>query len=246
MSSTLRRWNIAAGQFFFRYRNGLFPTVFLLITLTLRPSILFHHPTLDKILVLCGVFVAIGGEAFRLATIGLEYIERGGKNGRAYASRLVQKGMYGHTRNPMYVGNSLIAIGMSMATGAPVAYLIVIPFFLFVYQAIVASEEEYLRTRFGDDYSEYCTRVPRFIPSFRNVSPLSDIRYHWKRALRQDLSTLAALLLGLGLLPLWRAYFLRGEAVAKEIVPQTAILTAGVLIFYGVVHSLKKRGRLAD
>ena len=243
----LRRWNIAAGQFFFRYRNSLFPVTFLLLALTMRPKIILPHPSLDTILVLCGALVAIGGEAFRLATIGYEYIERGGKEGRAYATRLVQSGMFAHTRHPMYLGNILIAIGMSMASGSPAAYLTVIPFFLFVYQAIASSEEEYLRGRFGQDYAEYCARVPRFLPSFRSLYRLlSRGRYHWRRALRQDLSTMVALLLGLSLLPIWRAYFLRGLPAARALIPQTLTSTAGVLVFYILLLSLKKRGRLED
>ena len=48
----------------------------------------------------------------------------------------------------MYVGNGLISIGMTMLLGSPMGYLILIPFFLFVYQAIVAAEEAYLRKKF--------------------------------------------------------------------------------------------------
>ena len=50
----------------------------------------------------------------------------------------------GSHANPMYVGNGLIAIGMTMLLGSPMGYLILIPFFLLVYQAIVSSEEAHL------------------------------------------------------------------------------------------------------
>ena len=241
----LRHWNVVLGQFFFRYRNTIFPVIFLLLALTTKPKVILNHATLDRVLVICGAFIAFGGELFRLVTIGYDYIDRGGKDGQAYASRLVQKGMYTHTRNPMYFGNILIAIGVSMVCGSSLAYLIVIPFFLFVYHAIASSEEAYLQRRFGQEYDEYCRRVPRFIPSLRGAYQLfAKTRYNWKRALRQDLSTIVGLLMGLTLIPLWRAYFLQGFAAAKALVLRTLILSLAVLSFYVLVHSLKKRGRL--
>ena len=119
-TAPLQRWNIAVGNFFFKYRNALFPAMFVLVVLTLRPGIMFGNPSLDRLLAACGAVVALAGQLVRLATIGFEYIERGGRDRRVYASRLVQGGVYGLTRNPMYVGNGLIAIGLTMAAGSPV------------------------------------------------------------------------------------------------------------------------------
>ena len=241
----LNRWNIVAGNFFFRYRNTIFPISFALIVLLLRPRVILGHPALDRILVICGIVVALSGELVRLTTIGFEYIERGGKQGKVYASRLVQGGVYSLSRNPMYVGNALIAIGMSMVCGAPASYLIVIPAFLFIYQALVAAEESYLRGRFGREYDDYCARVNRYLPSLRSgLGGFSGMRYNWKQALRQDLSTLVGLLLGLSLFPLWRTFFLQGFDAAKTEALRAFGLALAVLIGYGIVYRLKKQRRL--
>ena len=40
--------NVAVGNFFFQYRNGLFPVIFILAALTLRPSIMFDSPLADR------------------------------------------------------------------------------------------------------------------------------------------------------------------------------------------------------
>ena len=241
----LSRWNIAAGNFFFRYRNTVFPVAFVLIGLLLRPRVILGHPALDRILVACGALIALSGELMRLTTIGFEYIERGGRQGKVYASRLVQGGVYSVSRNPMYVGNALIAIGMSMVCGSPAAYLVVIPTFLYIYQALVSAEEFYLRGRFGREYEAYCARVNRFLPSARSGwGGFAGMRYNWKRALRQDLSTLVGLLLSLSLLPLWRTFFLRGFDAAKAEAPWAAALALLVLLGYGILHRLKKLQRL--
>jgi len=236
----LRQWNIAAGNFFFKHRNNAFPLIFALAVLVMRPRILLDDPTLDRRLIMLGAGVALLGQLVRLTTIGFEYIERGGKEGKVYASRLVDKGVYGVCRNPMYVGNALIAVGMSMVTGSPQAYLVLIPLFVFIYQAIVAAEENYLAPRFGTEYQEYSARVPRWLPAFRNIpQAFTDTRYNWKRSLRQDLSTMTALLLGLILFPLWRVFFLAGIDAAKAAAPRAAVLAGLVLIVYGVLVWMK-------
>lgn len=239
--SRLSAWNIAIGQWFFRYRNAAFPIVFGLIALLLRPRILFGHPVVDRWLVIGGAVLALMGEVVRLLTIGFDYVERGGKEGRVWASRLVQDGLYAHTRNPMYLGNLLIAIGMGMVTGAPAAYLIVIPLFAFIYQAIMAAEEAYLRQKFGTDYVAYCRQVPRLIPSLRGRGhTFAGVEYHWRRAVRKDLSTITGLLLGLMCLPLWRTYVLEGFEAAKAKAPTTLGLVLAVLFLYGLLCHLKK------
>jgi len=159
--ATIGSWNIAIGNFFFRYRNALFPLVFLLSVIVLRPKFLLGNPTVNRFVIILGVALAVFGQVFRLMTIGWEYIHRGGKDGKVYAQRLVQRGMYGITRNPMYVGNALIAVGMALSTCSPVIYGLIIPFFLFVYQAIVSAEEHYLRNKFGAEYEAYRARVNR-------------------------------------------------------------------------------------
>ncbi len=236
----LRQWNIAAGNFFFKHRNNAFPLIFALAVLVMRPRILLDDPTLDRWLTMLGAAVAVLGQTIRLTTIGFEYIERGGKEGKVYASRLVDKGVYGLSRNPMYVGNALIAVGVSMVTGSPQAYLVLIPLFLFIYQAIVAAEEHYLAPRFGTEYQEYSARVPRWLLAFRNIpQAFTDTRYNWKRSLRQELSTITALLLGLILFPLWRLFFIAGVDAAKAMAPRAAALAGLVLVAYGVLVWMK-------
>ena len=234
-------WNIRVGQWFFRYRNAAFPIVFALVVLLLRPRVLFGHPTLDHWLIVSGMAVALVGEAVRLLTIGFDYIERGGKNKQVSASRLVQGGIYAHTRNPMYLGNLLITVGMCMVIGSPAAYVIVIPLFAFIYQAIMVAEETYLHGTFGAEYAAYCRRVPRLLPSLSGLRhTLAGTEYHWRRAIRKDLSTITGLLLGLIGLPIWRTYFLHGVEAAKALMPITLVQMATVLLLYGALVILKR------
>ena len=240
-----QRMTLAVGNYVFRYRNAMFPIIFVLLALWGAPRMLFGNPTVDQWLMRCGVVIALLGETVRLSTIGFQYIERGGKNRRIYASFLANRGMYALTRNPMYLGNILIALGMTMVAGSPIAYTIVLPFFLFVYHAIVVAEEAYLRGQFGEAYARYCADVPRWGLSLRRMrDAFAGMTYDWRRSVRKELSTITGLLTGLILLPVWRTYFLQGFAAAKAQAPTAACLMLLVLAAFAYLSHLKKQRRL--
>ncbi len=241
----MHAWNIAIGNFFFRYRNALFPLIFVVGALTLRPKIMFGSVVLDGILVATGLIIALLGQAVRLITIGFEYIHRGGKDGQVYAGRLVRGGVYGITRNPMYVGNGLIAIGMTMHFGSPLGYIVLIPLFLFVYQAIVSAEEAYLRGKFGAEFDDYEKSVNRYVPALSRVrEAFAGMRYDWRRSIKKDLGTVVGLTIGLIMLPVWRAYFLYGLEATKAAAMRALWLTLGITALYLFLLKLKKSDRL--
>jgi protein-S-isoprenylcysteine O-methyltransferase Ste14 len=241
----LHSWNIAIGNFFFRYRNALFPLIFAIGALTLRPRIMFDSPVVDRFLVLTGMVIALLGQAIRLVTIGFDYIHRGGQDGQVYAGSLVRGGVYGITRNPMYVGNALISIGMTMHFGSPLGYVVVIPLFLFVYQAIVAAEEAYLRNKFGAEYDQYEKSVNRYVPALSRLrEAFTGMRFDWRKSIKKDLGTVVGLTIGLILMPVWRAYFLHGREATEVAAMRALWLTLGVTALYLVLLKLKKTDRL--
>jgi protein-S-isoprenylcysteine O-methyltransferase Ste14 len=91
---------------------------------------------------------------------------------RAAASGTVKKnqelsttGPYAYTRNPLYLGSTLIAAGFALALLSwPVALLLAAGF-AAIYIPVIASEEKFLRGAFPE-FDSYCRNVPRFIPRF--------------------------------------------------------------------------------
>lgn len=89
---------------------------------------------------------------------------------RAAASGTVKKnleltvtGPYAYTRNPLYLGSTLIAAGFALALLSwPVAVLLAAGF-AAIYIPVIASEEQFLRAAFPG-FDAYCRNVPRFIP----------------------------------------------------------------------------------
>lgn len=236
---------LASGNLFFRVRDALFPTLFISLFLFTRPALFLGSESLDRVVVALGAVTALAGELLRLSVIGFAYIKRGGKEGRVYADNLVIEGFYAHTRNPMYVANYLMTVGLGLMYGSPWVYFFVIPFFTYVYLSIVVTEEDYLRGKFGADYDVYCRKVNRFIPDFRGLrQSLEKFSYDWKKVVSKEYGTFFGLFLALDFIPLWKAWWIHGFSARKtEIVIRLLIIPAGFFC-YLLVRQLKKSGKL--
>jgi protein-S-isoprenylcysteine O-methyltransferase Ste14 len=244
-SSSLDSFLIASGNFFFKFRNGLFPLVFVLLFLFTRPTLFLGNPELDRVVMTLGALIALFGQAFRLFVIGYAYIKRGGKDGKVYADDLVVSGLYAHSRNPMYVGNFLIAVGIGIVYGSPWIYFVVIPFFAYVYLSIVKAEEKYLKSKFGTQYDQYMKTVPRFWPNFKGLrQSLAGYKYDWKKVLRKDYGTVFGTLFGLVFICIWKHIHLYGFSERRAEVFQLALLFIPIVAFYGIVRYLKVNKKL--
>lgn len=173
------------GHLLFRYRNALFPVACVLLFL---PG---EDPLPDPMeATLLGGIIALIGQMIRAATIGLRYVVRGGRNRQVYAEDLVVEGIYRHTRNPMYVGNILIAGGLAVASNSWTVIAIALPLSVLMYASIVAAEEGYLRERFGAQFDAYCRDVPRWLPKLGGLgSTLSSMQFRWRRLLLKEYGT---------------------------------------------------------
>jgi protein-S-isoprenylcysteine O-methyltransferase Ste14 len=78
-------------------------------------------------------------------------------------SELTTTGPYAYTRNPLYLGSILIAIGFVLAARNLWIALGAGVMFLIIYLPVIQAEEKYLRSVF-DHYAEYAAHVPRFFP----------------------------------------------------------------------------------
>jgi len=245
MTAFFKRFLLASGQFFFRFRNALFPVVLLVMMVTTRPAQLFGNETLDRFALAAGILLLLGGEAFRLLVIGYAYIRRGGRNREVFANQLVTRGFYCHTRNPMYVGNYCMVLGPVLIYGSLWGYVVVAPLFAYIYLAITNAEEVYLRDKFGAAYEDYARRVNRFIPNLRGLAgSLSEFSYDWRRALVKEYGTFCFTLLSVLILLAWKIAWVYGYEQHKALIESLCAGCVPILIFYGVVRYLKKSNRV--
>ena len=83
------------------------------------------------------------------------------------APSLCTSGPYSRTRNPLYLGNMIIYLGIVLVAGGKHVFTlegIVFLYFTFQYMMIISLEEETLKKLFGDEYISYMENVPRLFP----------------------------------------------------------------------------------
>ncbi|NJD33195.1 MAG: isoprenylcysteine carboxylmethyltransferase family protein [Gammaproteobacteria bacterium] len=194
---------VRLGNVLYRTRLYVFPLACLLVLLP-GPRMLQD----DLVAAAIGFLVALAGQVVRAGTIGLVYIIRGGRNRQVYAEDLVTEGVFGHCRNPMYVGNLLILSGMAITSNCWTTVLVAIPVTALIYRAIVAAEEDFLRRKFGAAFDEYCRKVPRFLPKLAGVrETFASMQFRWRRVIVKEYGTPTAWILvwcGIVAYNLWR------------------------------------------
>jgi protein-S-isoprenylcysteine O-methyltransferase Ste14 len=236
---------ISIGNFFFKYRNFLF--IFLYLALFIpsppifRKSGIGEHYYLFPLII--GLFITISGQLIRGVTIALAYIVRGGSDKKVYAENLVTTGIFNHCRNPLYVGNILMLVGVGILINSLLFLVVFIPLFLFIYQAIVLAEENFLRNKFGQQFDAYCSRVSRWLINFRNISAtISGMYFNGKRWLIKEYNTQTVWLLGIVVILLFRYPQLTdGDTEQRN---KVFIICCVVLaVYYVTIRYCKKSGK---
>jgi protein-S-isoprenylcysteine O-methyltransferase Ste14 len=173
---------VEAGRTCFRRRGLMLPIALLLLAIPSPP--LWPDPALPGLL---GLLIALLGQAIRSLNVGLAYIIRGGKDHRVHAEALVTQGLYAHTRNPMYLGNFFLLVGLALASNRVVFALFAVPLGLAMHWAIVAAEEDFLRAKFPLSFEDYCRRVPRWWPKMRGLAAtVRSLQFDARRVLSQE------------------------------------------------------------
>jgi protein-S-isoprenylcysteine O-methyltransferase Ste14 len=155
-------------------------------------ALFFAEPTSSS-LIWGGVF-ALLGELIRIWASG--HIEK--------TQKLATGGPYAHTRNPLYVGSVLMAIGLLAAARHPVSVTAGAIYLAVFYPVIIREEAAFLRAKFGDAYREWAKHVPIFIPRLTPGGPRETKFQTSRLAANHEWRTVLGLVL-LGAFLVWRA-----------------------------------------
>jgi protein-S-isoprenylcysteine O-methyltransferase Ste14 len=237
---------VKIGNFFFKYRNWIFILFYLALFIPSPPlfSERYFGENYYWLPIIIGLIVTISGQLIRGFTIGLAYIVRGGKEGKPYAEGLVTEGIFNHCRNPLYVGNILMLLGIGILSNSIFYVLVMIPVFIFIYQAIVLAEENFLQNKYGASFNSYSARVNRWIPDLSGIKKtFSSMKFHWKRWIFNEHTTQFIWLNGIIL-----TLFLNYPQLSNYNIGQrnkTLIILLSVLILlYALIRYLKKSGKM--
>jgi len=120
--------------------------------------ILLSHPTWKSLAI---------GAAFVIAGITVRALASGHlkKN-----EELATSGPYTYTRNPLYLGSLILALGFAIAARNWWIAALLLLIFVAIYLPVISAEEEFLRTKFPE-FVQYCAEVPRVIPRLSSPRP---------------------------------------------------------------------------
>ncbi len=163
MIRLLARWRVTLGF------------VFAAIVLWLA------QPTVNSLA--AGGVLALIGESIRLWAAG--HLEK--------SREVTQSGPYRYTRHPLYLGSSLIGIGMAVVANSIIVAVIVLTYLGLTLTAAMKSEEAHLREKFGDAYDAYAEkRAPRVERVFSLRRAIYNREHHTIAGLASGLVILAA------------------------------------------------------
>ncbi|MXY99327.1 isoprenylcysteine carboxylmethyltransferase family protein [Candidatus Poribacteria bacterium] len=144
------------------------------------------------------VFIAIG-EFLRVWAVGYAGASTRARTLGA-ARDLVTTGPYSYVRNPLYLGNFLLSLGVCLLSNVYWLVAVLIVGYFCQYLPIIALEEAYLLESCGSLYQRYREQVPRFVPKFRPYPEPSDHDFSFARALKSEKRTLTAIVCVVGLI----------------------------------------------
>lgn len=92
-----------------------------------------------------GAAIALLGEAIRIWAAG--HLEKG--------REVTMSGPYRYVRHPLYLGSTVMAVGLAVAVRHPLAWVIALLYVLIMMGSAIRSEEAFLRRQFGPTYDDY-------------------------------------------------------------------------------------------
>jgi hypothetical protein len=121
--------------------------------------------------------------------------------------KLAATGPYAYTRNPLYLGSSLLGAGFALASHSWLSTALLAAYLLVFYPMVMRREEKELEQLYGSEFLAYAARVPAFWPRLPAKSTAGQ-RFSWalyrrNREYEAAIGSVLAVVLLWGLM-LWR------------------------------------------
>ena len=136
---------------------------------------------------------------------------------RGYAAGYLRKhkqlaisGPYAFTRNPLYLGSVLLAMGFSVASHSWISTLLLAIYLAIFYPVVIRREQAELKTLYGAAFVEYASQVPAFWPRLSPARAPTE-RFSWP-LYRKNREYEAAIGLAVAMAILWILTLWRGGA----------------------------------
>ena len=187
---------VSTGYWLFRWRS-YFPIILVLFFIPVMKDygyVLGSREMTTNWGIFC-LTISLIGLLFRILVVGHTPQNTSGRNTREQIADVLNKtGWYSVVRHPLYLGNYLMGLGISLFPFnwcLPVVYSFS---FAIYYERIMLAEEDFLEEKFGDDFEKWSKGTPSFFPKFSKWDgPL--LEFSLKNILRREYSSFFALIL---------------------------------------------------
>lgn len=190
------------GNWLFRWRSylPLVLTGFFLVAIKTTPASEINSNPLFEFMCL---LVSCSGLALRMYAVGCAPRGTSGRNvSEQRAETINQTGIYSLVRHPLYLGNFIIWIGLSLFTGAWWLVLVTAASCWLYYEKMMFAEEEFLRRKFGDKFLIWAEQTPLFFPESLGDWVAPKLPFSLKNAVRREYSGFNAIICVLCLIKL--------------------------------------------
>ena len=180
---------IRHGHSMFRWRSYI-PLLFIgPLLLAFRESAHIEAMVGDAaedVWVLFCFILSLSGLALRAFTVGFVPAGTSGRNAKQQRAEVLNTtGLYSIVRNPLYLANFIIILGVLLSI--KVWWLVALAslvFFVYM-ERIILTEESFLLGKFGKTYSDWCEKTPVILPNFKLWKP-STMTFSMKTVLRRE------------------------------------------------------------
>lgn len=232
------------GNWFFRWRSYLPLLLLGLFLLACKDfTYLTSQKNLNRLWELGCLGIASCGLLLRIMTVG--YVPRGtsGRNTRKQVAEVLNTtGMYSVVRHPLYIGNFIMWLGISLFFHLWWFTLLIALIFWVYYEKIMYAEEAFLERKFGEQFLAWAEKTPLFIPNF-SLWQAPEMEFSFRSALKREYASffaMIAIFTGLQVLSsLWVEKTLSLD-------PMWTFIFLGSLGFYLIVRFLKKKTHVLD
>lgn len=239
---SLQKLSTKNGAWLFRWRSYLPLALFPIIVPAFYDfSYPFNSDAADFVWEMFAFSISLTGLLIRVYTVGFVPEGTSVRETRSQrADALNTTGMYSMTRNPLYLGNFFMMLGITLFFREWWCSLIYVLAFWLYYERIIMAEEAFLKSAFGERFEAYLEQTPAFFPKFGLWQPPA-LPFSLRTAVRREYSGFFAIIAAFTLLEFVGDYIVAGTVVFDRI---WAMIFVFGLVVYLTLRTLKKKTKL--
>ena len=231
------------GASLFKYRGQIPILLFIIAFPLIEKTSLYHSLSLINLdIIQCtAVLISLIGIILRFYTIAETPDGTSGRNrNQQIADHLNKTGIYSIVRNPLYLANFIIWLGISIYSLSYILVLITSIVFLILYERIIMLEENYLLNKYPSEFQDYTQKTPIFFPNFKKYKK-SNKEFSIKKILKQEYSSILSTAISFLYIDILLKYFYTDYIEINEIITHNHLYIFLIFIIIAIILKMMKK-----